>query len=238
MPHTTYRYHIPHTNTWQDCPLGVRHVFCLFDGHGGDSVAEYCRMHLTGRLLRCLREAQAKVTATTTSEGTTSEGTSSIAPPPSEGNPSKRPTKGEGRGSGGGGGGTPSKGRETPSERRGGGSKERGVTSKGGTPGGPKGRGGGTPGGGGGGGGRSTQGGVGVGVGASAEASSMIAECVRGACREVDAKVGHVLLSMCSLGRGTTIPPAVYGTEMPRGGLFWTYPLLPSPGRMHEFRWM
>ena len=151
MPHTTYRYHIPHTNTWQDCPLGVRHVFCLFDGHGGDSVAEYCRMHLTGRLLRCLREAQAKVTATTTSEGTTSEGTSSIAPPPSEGNPSKRPTKGEGRGSGGGGGGTPSKGRETPSERRGGGSKERGVTSKGGTPGGPKGRGGGTPGGGGGG---------------------------------------------------------------------------------------
>ncbi|CAM9500348.1 unnamed protein product, partial [Hapterophycus canaliculatus] len=33
------------------CPLGVHHIFCLFDGHGGDSVSEYCRVRLTDRIV-------------------------------------------------------------------------------------------------------------------------------------------------------------------------------------------
>ncbi len=43
----------------QGCPLGVRHLFCLFDGHGGDSVAEYCRTHLADQIIRRVREAHA-----------------------------------------------------------------------------------------------------------------------------------------------------------------------------------
>lgn len=43
----------------QGCPLGVRHIFCLFDGHGGDSVAEFCRAHLADRIIHRVREAHA-----------------------------------------------------------------------------------------------------------------------------------------------------------------------------------
>lgn len=50
----------------QGCPLGVRHLFCLFDGHGGDSVAEFCRSHLADRVVRRVREAHATRSAAAT----------------------------------------------------------------------------------------------------------------------------------------------------------------------------
>ncbi|CAM9476973.1 unnamed protein product [Ectocarpus fasciculatus] len=50
----------------EGCPLGVRHIFCLFDGHGGDSVAEYCRTYLADRIVQRIREAQALATTSAT----------------------------------------------------------------------------------------------------------------------------------------------------------------------------
>ncbi|CAM9474885.1 unnamed protein product [Scytosiphon promiscuus] len=38
-------------------PLGAHHIFCLFDGHGGDSVAEYCQVHLADRIVRRIQNA-------------------------------------------------------------------------------------------------------------------------------------------------------------------------------------
>lgn len=39
----------------QGYPLGVRHIFCLFDGHGGDSVADFCSNHLIDHIVDLLR---------------------------------------------------------------------------------------------------------------------------------------------------------------------------------------
>ncbi|CAM9113797.1 unnamed protein product [Ectocarpus sp. 12 AP-2014] len=50
----------------EGCPLGVQHIFCLFDGHGGDSVAEYCRTYLADRIVQRIREAQALATTSAT----------------------------------------------------------------------------------------------------------------------------------------------------------------------------
>lgn len=33
----------------------MRHIFCLFDGHGGDSVAEFCNNHLIDHIVDLLR---------------------------------------------------------------------------------------------------------------------------------------------------------------------------------------
>ena len=36
-------------------PLGVKHIFGIFDGHGGDSVAEFCRSHLIDGIVERLQ---------------------------------------------------------------------------------------------------------------------------------------------------------------------------------------
>eukprot|EP00903_Cladosiphon_okamuranus_P010248 g9703.t2 len=53
----------------EGCPLGVRHIFCLFDGHGGDSVAEFCRAHLVDRIVHRVREAHATRSAAAAAGG-------------------------------------------------------------------------------------------------------------------------------------------------------------------------
>lgn len=73
-------HHLSHET--QGCPLGVRHIFCLFDGHGGDSVAEYCRTYLADRIVQRIRDAQALATtsATTTEAATIAQSAQARVP--------------------------------------------------------------------------------------------------------------------------------------------------------------
>lgn len=118
----------------------MRHIFCLFDGHGGDSVAEYCKTHLADRIVQHFWALHAARTAAAGEEA------------PSNGGPG---------------------GRNSDSLRNSSGSRRRitdvgsegvpNVVGEGGS-------------------GRSTT---------AAVEPSLVADCVRDACREVDAQVNE-----------------------------------------------